>query len=231
MAAADPSGAGVPAEVDEDGVRASVEGLVFIRLPPPRESEEVFAAVVPADMLVPTPGEDSEQMAIRAVFPLPAASEGDKLELMALIDRPSGTQLVRLSALAQGPVWRNVVAPDYDLDAATRAVTAKAIEFTLASDALPHQAHELTIAPDGSLAAWAAPVGEAPADRPLANFEIFTLALGQDGGAPVQVTDNQRADQGPRFVRNDAGMALVFDTSYAAAEKLPSVDALRVLPL
>ena len=214
-------------ELDETAFKPTTEGLVLIKLPAPREEAVVQAAVIPVERFV-SGAKDDEQMAIRAAFPLPAASgDGALLELMALVDREAGAQLTRVSVPVEGAIWQNVVAPEYDLQAAAWA-GGEAVKGTLASDALPHLAHELSIAPDGGLAAWAAPVGEAPSDQPLSNFEIFTLVLGQDGAEPVQVTSNQRVDQRPRFV---GPKALVINTGYTAAEKLPTVEAVRLLKL
>jgi hypothetical protein len=212
--------------IDPTTLPSPREALIFAKLPPPRQNEDMQVAVIPVDALLPASEiDDPSKLSIRDVFPL--AKPAGPGELIALVDAPDGSRLVRLTLTADAKPWRDVLAADYDLAAASEAGEGAVEVEVLAAD-LPHEAHDLAISPTGSHAAWAAPFGDAPSDAALGNFEIVLLPLGVEGATPTRLTDNDRSDLRPRFV-GERGSMLIFDTSYAAADDLPAVEALRAL--
>ena len=216
-----------PDELDPTTLPRDREALAFVQLPPPGQDQQMQAAIVPVERLLPAAA-DPSSLAIRELFPLPPSNAG--MSVLALVDTPEAVHLVRVTLTRDGPIWQNVLADSYDLAAAT-APAATPIQVQTLSGELPRDAHDLAISPTGSHAAWSAPFGEANPDKPLANFEIMLLALGLQAPAQAQrVTDNDRADLRPRFAGEQGGL-LVFDSAYAGAPTLPQIEALRALPV
>lgn len=203
------------AAVDPAALPAPREALVFAKLPPPLDSSSMQLAIVPVDALVDG---DVSTLSIRDAFVLTA----EPGTVVARVDAADGSRLVRLAALGDG-AWRDGLALDYEL--ADALLTRDALQTTVLSTAVPGDAHDLALAPDGRHAVWAARFGEAADDS---NFEIVLLPLGVDGAQPLRLTDNDRSDLRPRFV--GAGH-LVFDSGHAAVDDLPGVEALRLLAI
>ena len=200
------------------------EAIVWVQLPAPEQHTSVELAVIPIDALLPG-SSDPLALSVRDVFPI--AAEPGSLVAVALLDGPDGPSLVRAELASAGPAWQDGLAPAYDLTLAAQAgrvaLTASPLAPELRDDL--RAAHDFTVSPTGSHAAWAAPYGEA-GDPSL---EVVLLPLGP-GASPIRMTDNHRDDLRPRFAGTD-GRWLIFDSVYAGSEKLPAVEAIRASPL
>jgi hypothetical protein len=216
--AADPSGASMTAEVDPATQPSASEALVFVELPPPSETDEVRIAVVPLTALLGK-GPDAAGVSIGSMHPLAAKPGG----VAVVLDTAAGSMLVRAGIPAESS-WSDGLAMNHDLAAAS-ALDSAAIEVEqLAS--LPEQIRDLVVSPDASHVTWTETIG--PASAPGMGDEIMLLPLGLEGATPTRLTDNDRSDLHPRFV---GGSHLVFDSSYTAADELPTVEAVRALAL
>ena len=67
-----------------------------------------------------------------------------------------------------------------------------------------------------------------PADDPTRAYEIVLADLRAATTTPVRLTVNERSDLLPRFVGD---RHLLIDSSYRADERLPTLEAARVLLL
>jgi hypothetical protein len=203
--AADPTGATMPAEVDPAMQPHPTEALVFVELPSPTETDEVRIAVVPMPALL-TKSTDVRATLIHTLHPL----AGKPGSVAAVVDTSAGPVLVR-AAIDPEKSATNALAIDYDLTAAS-ALSSSTIELEQLAT-LPAQIREFAVSPDAGHIAW------------TLDEEIMLLPLGVTDGAPTRLTDNDRSDSHPRFV----GAYLVFDSSYTAADELPSIEAVRAL--
>lgn len=209
--------AGLPAPaltpIDASTLPAPVEALVFVRLPAPAQTGSIELAVVPANALI---GGDSAPPNLRAVFPI----DGESPSVITYVDSTEGLQLIRTSLPASGPAWLDGLAVEYDLARAVEAGRA-AVQATVLARDVPLDAHELTVAPTGNHAAWAAPVD--------GSLEIFLLSLASASETPVRMTDNARVDESPFFAGPDA--KLLFFSSEYQVDDAPVFETLRALPI
>jgi hypothetical protein len=220
--AADPSGATMTEAIDSNMPTTqplASEALLFVRIPPPNQPDELNVAVVPIAALLPKADSPAAAASIRSVHPL-----ADKPGSVAIVlDTTAGPTLVR-ATMGLEHAWSNALAVDYDL-AAARALGEASIDLDLLAR-LPEQMHAIAIAPDASHVTWAAAFGEIAAST--TNDEIMLLPLGVEGATPTRLTDNDRSDVHPRFV---GGSHIIFDSSYTADDELPTIDAVRALAI
>jgi hypothetical protein len=220
--AADPSGATMTEEIDPATQPLPSEALLFIRLPPPNVADELRLAVIPIGALL-SDGPHPTTTSIRTVHSL-AAKPGS---VAVVIDTTAGPVLMQATIdSSQGQdSWPDALAIDYDLAAASALGKASIALEQLAG--LPKHLVHLAIAPDASLVTWGQPFGGG-GEPDWPDHEIMLLPLGVEGATPTRLTDNARSDVHPRFV---AGSHLVFDSSYTAADELPTVEAVRALAI
>lgn len=183
-----------------------IEALVLVRLPANEASEKLELAVIPADALG-----GSASIHLRATFPVGDAT------VITHVDASGSSQLIRTTLPISGPAWQDGHGVEYDLAAAVEAGRAAVSPELIARD-IPLDASELVVAPNGSHAAWAAPVEDTQ--------EIFLLSLASASEKPVRMTENRRDDTGPFF----AGGLLCFTSEYRVDEA-PTIEALRALPI
>jgi len=197
------------------------DAVVFVRLPSGPDAE-LTLALIPVDALVVG---DASQVHLRAVFPITAPTP----TIAAYVDAPDGLQLIRASLEPEGPAWRTRSAVDEDLSVAVEAGRA-AVRTELLARELPLDAHDLTVSPTGTHAAWAQPVGDTQTDSLHDSLEIFVLALASAGAEPVRMTDNRRRDGQPIFAGRE-GRLLLFTSGYRLTDFVDEIESLRALPI
>jgi hypothetical protein len=217
--AADPSGATMTEAIDPVTQPLPSEALLFARLSPTNQDDELPVTIVPITALL-TNGADTAGASIRSVHPL-ADRPGS---VAVVVDTNVGVTLVRVAIGPKADPWRNALAIDHELTATTSMGSASIELESLAS--LPELPRELAVSPDASHVAWAVAL-EQP-ETPSATLEIMLLPLGVEGATPTRLTDNDRGDAYPRFVGKSH---LVFDSSYTAADELPTIEAVRALAI